>query len=53
MTLFPIVFTLRNIRIHVSTTDSSNIVTDIKLLVDNTLGFGTILWVPNINLDDS
>ena len=43
ISLFPIVFTLRNTGVHVYTTDSSNIITNIELSVDNTLSFGTVL----------
>jgi len=43
--LFPTVFTLKNIKVFVDTTDSGNIFTNIKMLVDNYLSFGTVLWV--------
>ena len=40
---FSTVFALWNTRVHVHATDSSNIVTDVKSLIDNTFYFGSIL----------
>jgi len=43
--LFPTVFTLKNTKVFVDITDSGNIFTNIKILVDNYLSFGIVLWV--------
>ena len=50
---FPAVFALRDARIHVSTSNCGNMLTYIKSSVNLTLGFSTILGVPNVNPDDS
>jgi len=53
MILFPTVFTLRNTRVCIGTIDSSNVFISIKLLVDNHLGFESILWILDIDPDNS
>ena len=48
MSPFPIVFTLRNTWVHVSTTNCSNIASNIEASIDEIFGFGTTLYIPNV-----
>ena len=47
MFLFPIFFILKNAWVHVSTTNCSNIASNVETLIDETFGFGTTLNIPN------
>jgi len=48
MSLFPTVFTLRNIWVYVSTTNCSDMASNVEALIDKTFSFGTTLNVPNV-----
>jgi len=52
VTLFPAIFALRNSRVHVSTSDNSNIFTNIDALVDEAFGPATTLNIPNVYPND-
>ena len=52
MAPFPTVLTLWNSRVHVHTMNSSNILSNIKMLIDNRFGYSSILWIPDINPND-
>ena len=49
----PTTFTLRNIRVHVGSSYSNNILIYIKTSINKIFGFCTILKIPNINLNYS
>ena len=51
--LFPAILVLRNTGVCVGSLNSCNMMPYIKVFVNKALGFYTILWVPNVNLDDS
>ena len=53
MFLFLAVFTLEDIRIYVCTLDSCYMASNIKASIDEILGFGTTLRIPNVDLDNS
>jgi len=48
-----IVFTLRDTRTHISIPNSSNILSNIEAVVNNSLGFETTLWILDVNPNDS
>jgi len=50
---FPTVFTLRNTWVHISIINCSDMASNIKALIDEIFGFGTILNVPNVEPYDS
>ena len=52
MTLFLAIFTLQNFRVHVSTSNSHNELTNIEASVNKSLGFTTTLDIPYINPND-
>ena len=47
--LFPIIFTLWNTRVYVSSSDSSDIPSHIKVLIDKSFGLTPALNIPNVN----
>jgi len=49
MTPFPAIFTLWNLRVHISTSNSYNEPTDVEALVNKSLGFTVTLDIPYIN----
>ena len=49
ISLFPAVFTLQDIWVHIHTMYCNNETFHIEVLVDNRFDFETILSVPNIN----
>ena len=51
--LFPTVLTLWNSGVHICTIDSSDVTTNIELSVDDCLSFGSILWIPDIDPNNS
>ena len=53
MTPFLVVLALRHARIHVSTTDYSNIASNIEVSVNDLLGIRPILSIPDVNPDNS
>jgi len=50
---FPTVLTLQHARVHVSTTDCSDIASNIEVFVDDLLGVRPILSIPDVDPDDS
>jgi len=50
MSPFPTVFTLINAWVHISTTNCSNVASNVEALIDKTFGFGTTLNVLDIEL---
>ena len=53
VTLLPAIFTLWDAKIHISSSYRSNETFYIKALVNDFLGWRSILWVLNIDLDNS
>ena len=51
--LSPTVFTLRDTRTYISTLNNSNIPSNNKAAVNNSLSFETALQIPDIDLNDS
>jgi len=51
--LFPAVLALEDIRIHVCTTDSCNVTSNVEASVDEILSFRTTLRILNVDLDNS
>jgi len=49
----PTVFTLRDTRTYISTLNDSNILFNNEAVVDNSLGFGTTLQIPDVDPNDS
>jgi len=49
----PTIFALRNTRVHIGSSDSSDIIIYIETSVNETFSFCTILRIPNINLNNS
>ena len=52
MFLFPTIFTLWNTKVHVSSSNSGNILSYIKVLIDKALGLAPTLGIPNVNPND-
>jgi len=52
-TPLPTILTLRNTRVHIDSSNSSDIMTYIETSVNNTFSFCTILKIPNIDLNNS
>ena len=52
MTLFPIILTLWNFRVHISTTNASNIPTNIETFVNKSFGLHTTLDILNVDPND-
>jgi len=52
MTPLPAVVILRNICIHISSFNNSNIVAEVEEIINKKFGFGTILKIPYVNLYD-
>jgi len=48
----PIVLTLQNIQVHISITYYNDETFHIEVSIDDSFGLGTILSVPDVNLDD-
>jgi len=46
---FPAIFTLQNTRVHISTSDSCDILSNVEATIDKALGSTSTLNVPNIN----
>ena len=53
MALSLIGFTLRDTRTHISILNGSNILSNIEAVVNNSLDFGTTLWIPDVDPNDS
>ena len=51
MTPLPTILTLRDTRVHVSTSNCSDYVSNVETPVDKFLGIVTILVVPNVDPD--
>jgi len=52
VSLFPVVFTLQNSRVHVSSSNCCNILSNIEATVDEALSSATTLDIPNIDPDN-
>ena len=53
VSLFLVVLALEDIRIYICTLDSCDMTSNIKASIDEILGFGTTLRIPNVDLDNS
>ena len=49
MAPFPTVFTLWNAQVHIGTMNSSNILANVELSIDNVLSLRTTLGIPDIH----
>ena len=52
MSLFPTIFTLENTRVHVSSSNGSNILSHIKALINKAFGLTPTLNIPDVNPND-
>ena len=52
MSLFPVVFTLENFWVHVSSMNGSNVASDIEASINQHLGIRTALEIPDIYLNN-
>jgi len=50
---FPVVLILKNVGIHICTTNSCNVTSNVEAFVNEILSFGTTLRIPNVNPDNS
>ena len=53
VTSSPTFFILKDTKIYISISNGSNIMSNIEATVDNSLGFGTTLQIPDVNPNDS
>ena len=49
MSPFPVIFTLRYARVHIGSSNGSNIPSNIKALIDKTFDLAPTLNIPNVN----